>query len=117
MTTAAEALKLALQPLVPDWDIQFGHWRDPGKDGRSVVIKPAGGPGGDVVRRPLFTLSFIDRQGGNVQHAAAAVEAVVAALRARPSDDLLVAAEPGEPVYLTTSDTRPVFEVAVAAIN
>lgn len=116
MSTAADAIRAFILPLLPDWRIQFGRWTD-GADPthQFCVIKPAGGLPVSLVRRPSFTLSLIGAKGANVSIAADAAETIIEAMRS--SSGALVFMEPAEPVFVPTSDGRPVFEIAVSAIT
>ncbi len=114
MSAAAVALQSFLGPLMPGWSLQFGRWIDEGPQARCAVIKPAGGAVAELVRRPQLTLSLVGLPGENLQTSAAA-DAVVEALRASGAG--LVCVRPSEPVYVPTSDGRPVFEIALEAIT
>lgn len=113
--TAADALRLFVDPLLPGWRIQFGRWNDGSKADRYAVIRPAGGLPAELVRRPQFTLSLIGAESDDLSVAANAADAVVEAMRT--SSGTLVYLEPAEPVYVATNDGRPVFEIAISAIT
>ena len=117
MSVAAEAVHQFLAPLLPGWLLQFGHWNDKAgaKTSRYAVLKPAGGTPAELVRRPQFTLSLIGVDGGDALATSDAADTIVEAMRA--SSGSLVFMQPAEPVYLPTSDGRPVFEIAVSAIT
>jgi hypothetical protein len=105
-----------LESLLPDWAVQYGEWQD-SNDARKryAVLKPAGGVGGDLMRRPQFTLSLIGLEGGDMEASTAAADKVVQSMR--DSAGGLVFLQPGEPVFMTTDNRRPVFEIAVSAIT
>lgn len=113
--TAADALRLFVDPLLPGWRIQFGRWNDGSKADRYAVIRPAGGLPAELVRRPQFTLSLIGAESDDLSVAANAADAIVEAMRT--SSGTLVYLEPAEPVYVATNDGRPVFEIAISAIT
>ena len=113
--TAADALRLFVDPLLPGWRIQFGRWNDGSKSDRYAVIKPAGGLPAELVRRPQFTLSLIGADGDDIAVAAQAADGIVEAMRA--SSGTLVFLEPAEPVFVPTNDGRAVFEIAISAIT
>lgn len=112
--TAANAIRDLLQLTLTGWSVQFGHWSDPGPQTRSALIKPAGGPSVERVRRPQFTLSLIGLAGGDREAVSAAAEAVIAALQS--DSGALVYVQAGEPTYIPTADGRPVLEIALSAI-
>lgn len=113
--TAADALRLFISPLLPGWRVQFGRWQDGNKSDRYAVIRPAGGPRAELVRRPQFTLSLIGADGDDDSVPGAAAEAVIEAMRV--SSGTLVFLEPAEPVFVPTNDGRAVFEIAISAIT
>lgn len=114
MSAAATALRTYLQGLLPDWAMQFGRWIDQGPTRRHAVLKPAGGAPAVHVREPKFTLSLIG-SAGDIEATSSVADALVAALRANSAG--LVYVSPSEPVYMPTSDGRPVFEIALSAIT
>jgi hypothetical protein len=114
--TAAEAIRDLIAPLLPGFEFAFGRLAgmpDPLK--RYAVLRPAGGGGGDLVRRPQFTLDLIGLPGGDALETGATVEKVLLALR--NSAGGLVFLAPGEPSFTTSAEGRPIFTVAVAAIT
>ncbi len=115
--SAAESIRQFLTPLLPGWLIQFGHWNDKvgAKTSRFAVLKPAGGSPAELLRRPQFTLALIGEDGGDAVAVNDAASSIVEAMRASSGD--LVFMQPAEPVYLPTSDGRPVFEIAISAIT
>lgn len=124
MSSAADAIRLFLAPLLPAWRLQFGRWVDGSKTDRYCVIKPAGGLPAELVRRPQFTLSLIGAQVAAVGGVAPegeqiavsnAADSIIEAMRT--SSGSLVFLQPAEPVFVPTSDGRPVFEIAVSAIT
>lgn len=117
MSAAAEAVRQFLAPLLPGWLVQFGHWNDKTgpKTQRYAVLRPAGGAPADLVRRPQFTLSLIGADGGEALATSDTADTIVEAMRA--SSGGLVFIQPAEPVYVPTSDGRPVFEIAISAIT
>jgi hypothetical protein len=115
MSAAATALRDFCAPLLPGWVLQFGRWVDDQAAGtRYGVIKPAGGARAELVRRPQFTLTLIGSGEADIGATSDAADALVQAMRADSGS--LVFLQPAEPVYMPTSDGRPVFEIAVSAI-
>ena len=117
MITAAEALRQFLAPLLPGWLLQFGQWNDMlgAKTTRFAVLRPVGGSPAEVLRRPQFSLALIGEDGGDAVAVSEAADSIVEAMRA--SSGALVFIQPAEPVFLPTSDRRPVFEIAISAIT
>ena len=113
--TATEALRAFLIPLLPGWRIQFGRWIDESKADRYAVIKPSGGMGGDLVRRPGYSLILIGGSGDIDQVPHQAAEQIIQA--SRVSSGELVYIQAGEPVHWATDDGRPVAEIAITTIN
>lgn len=116
MTPQAEALRDFFEPiLAADFDWQFGRWEDTSPATRYAVLRPAGGIGAELIRRPQFTLSLIGRRGGDSAEVGAAANAVIE--RCRDESSRLVYVEAGEPVYVPTADGRPIFEIALSVID
>lgn len=116
MSAAADALRVFITPLLPDWRIQFGRWIEGEvKTDRFAVIKPAGGAPAQLVRRPLFTVSLIGALQDEVSTISAKADELVEAMRV--SSGSLVYLEASEPVFMATGDGRPVFDIAVSAIT
>ena len=115
--SADEAIRALLEPLLPapTWaPMQYGQWQDVA--GRRVsVLRPAGGPPAELLRRPAFTLTLVGLPGGDSSELKAAADAVIE--RARASAGGLVYVEASEPVFIPTADRRPMFEIALAAIT
>lgn len=116
MTPQAEALRDLFEPiLAEDFAWQFGRWEDTEPATRYAVLRPAGGAGAQLVRRPQFTLALIGSRGGDNAVIGAAATAVVELCRAQAGD--LVYVEAGEPVFVPTADGRPIFEIALSVID
>lgn len=111
----AEALRDLLEPELPGFEMQFGRLQDAGGDRRYAVIRPAGGAGAQLVRRPQFMLSLVGRRGGDTATISEAAEAVIALCREEAG--ALVYVEAGEPVFVPTADGRPIFEIALSVIE
>jgi hypothetical protein len=117
MSAAALAIADLLAQALPGptWSVQFPKWSDQGPSIRYAVIRPAGGGGGDLVRRPQFTLSLIGQSRNDTLPMSAAAELVVTLLRRDAG--ALVFLQPAEPVFLSAADGRPIFEIALSAIT
>lgn len=116
--TADDAILDFVEPILGQgWRCQFGRWEEDAVNGRTryAVLQPAGGGRAEVIRTPQFTLKLIGLDGGDLDATKAAAHALIEAMRA--SSGRLVFMQPGEPAYLPTSDGRPVFEFAIAAIT
>lgn len=115
-TAPDELLRNFLAPLLAGWELQLGEWRElEGTPRRYAVIKPAGGLADSVLRRPLFTLSLIGLDGGDLNETKAAAYRVTQAARESSGD--LVYVQASEPTYMPTANRRPVFDLAVSAIT
>lgn len=117
MSAAATAILDFVRPLLPGWRLQFGRWNDQlgAKTDRFGVLRPAGGVGPELVRRPQYTLSLIGVDGGDAVATSDAADALITAMRSSSGD--LVFLQPAEPVFMPTADGRPVFEIAISAIT
>lgn len=113
--SAADAIRDFIEPLLPDWVIQYGRWVDMGASERHAVVKPAGGPKAELVRRPEHTLILVGAKDEAVTAIKEAAESIVEAMRA--SSGSLVFLQPGEPAFMATNDGRPIFEIAISAIT
>lgn len=113
--SASTALRALLEPKLAGWRFQFGRWTDGAKTDRYAVLRPMGGPGVALVRRPAFSLMLI----GNVTDPATGPEAKAQELIDLLKDDAgsLAFVEPAEPVYWATDDGRPVAEFAISTIT
>lgn len=115
MTPHAEALRDLFEPiLAADFDWQFGRWEDTEPATRYAVLRPAGGAGAQLVRRPQFTLALIGTRGGDNAVLGQAASDVVELCRNEAG--ALVYVEAGEPVFVPTADGRPIFEIALSVI-
>lgn len=112
--THADLLRNLLETALPDFEFQFGQWIDKQTQTRYAVVRPAGGVGAELVRRPLFTLSLVGVRGGDSQSLGEAANAVVELCRSNSGDLVYVSA--GEPVFTPTADGRPIFEIALSVI-
>jgi len=113
--TAADAIKAFIAPLLPGWRIQFGRWTDGLKTDRYAVIRPMGGAGASLVRRPSLSVLLIGSQGDAHTLPSIASEAIIEAMRA--GHGALVSMQAGEAVYLATDDGRHTFEFPVTTIT
>ncbi len=114
--SALQALDTLLTGLLSGWTMQHGRWVDDEEKAlRYVVIKPAGGPAAELVRRPQFVVTLIGGASDPLPSISDAADRVVEAMRA--SSGGLVSLQAGEPAYMATSDGRPIYEIAVSAIT
>jgi hypothetical protein len=120
MSAAADALRAVLQSTFPTgWVIQFGRWRDDPADQsrRYIVVRPVGGVGAEVVRRPLFNVAIITGAADASTVADTAAGSIIEALRVWPGSDTVMQLQAGEPVFMATDDGRTVFEISVSTIT
>lgn len=120
MSTASDALRAVLQASFPTgWVIQFGRWRDDPADQtkRYIVVRPVGGVGAEVVRRPLFNVAIITGAADASTIADTAAGTIIEALRAWPGSETVMQLQAGEPVFMATDDGRTVFEMSVSTIT
>lgn len=111
----AEAVRDLLAPSLPaSFDWQFGRWEDSTPSRRKAVLRPAGGVGAELIRRPQFVLSLVGLRGGDHAELGQAADTIVETCRADAGD--LVYVEAGEPVYVLAADGRPIFEIALSVI-
>lgn len=115
MSTAADSIKAFITPLLVDWRIQFGLWRDGNTADRYAILKPAGGVPASLVRRPQFTLTLIGALNDAASVPSMKAEAIIEAMRA--GHGALVSMQAGEPVFTTAKDGRPIFEFAISTIT
>ena len=112
---ASDALRTFITALLPDWRVQFGRWVDGTKTDRYAVIRPTGGLPAALVRQPTFSLSLIGAEGEDSAIASGAADSIIEAMRSSSGE--LVFMHPAEPVFMATSDGRPIFEIAISAIT
>jgi len=120
MSAASDALRAVLQATFPTgWVIQFGRWRDDPADQskRYLVVRPVGGYGAEVVRRPLFNLAIITNATDSSVIADIAAGSIIEALRVWPGSETVMQLQAGEPVFMATDDGRVVFEMSVTTIT
>lgn len=113
--TAADSMRSFLQGILPSWRVQLGRWKDDGaRSDRYCVVRPVGGAPVELVREPQFQLMLVGAENDSAPIVNEAADSVIEAMRA--SAGSLVFMQPAEPVFVATSDGRPVFEIAVSAI-
>lgn len=115
MSIAADAIRNLITPLLPSWRVQFGRWIDGAPTDRFAVIRPAGGVPASLVRRPQFILVLIGAVGDSSAIPDGKAHQIIEAMRA--SSGSIVTMSPGEPVFFSTDDGRPVFELAISTIT
>lgn len=115
MSTAADALRAFITPLLPGWRVQFGRWVDGSKTDRYAILRPVGGMPASLVRRPAFTLLLIGAEGDTETGPFVAAQAIVEAMR--NASGTLVSMQAGEPVLTPTSDGRPGVELSITTIT
>jgi len=113
--TATDALRAFLAPLLSGWRLQYGRWIDDGKAFRYAVLRPIGGLPGALVRQPRYTLMLIGKADDPAVLPETSAQAVITAMQT--SSGGLVFMEPGEPVYTSTNDGRPVVELSISTIT
>lgn len=111
----ATDIQSALSVTLPDYTFQFGAWADSGvATDRFCVIQPVGGQKADIVRYPEYRMLLVGcRDDGEAKTNDDAL-AVIEYLRANSSFGDLDEVLPGEPIFWTTSEDRPVFEVPLS---
>lgn len=118
MTTGnatAEALKPIAEEVADGWRVQFGWLADTrDQTERFVLMRPVGGGGAVLVRRPIVSVVFIGAAGESPSVVSLTSEAF--AERVRQGVQGLTFAEVSEPTVSQTADGRPVAEVAVSSI-
>jgi hypothetical protein len=120
MSAASDALRAVLLATFPTgWAIQFGRWRDDPSDQsrRYIVVRPVGGAGAEVVRRPLFNVAIITGATDASTIADTAAGSIIEALRVWPGSETVMQLQASEPVFMATDDGRTVFELAVSTIT
>lgn len=113
--TATDAIRALIAPALAGWRMQLGRWDDGAPTDRFAVLRPAGGARASIVRRPQFTLMLIGAKAEGAQAVQAKAEQVYQLLNAPHGS--LVLAEAGEPVFFSTDEGRPVFELAISTIT
>lgn len=117
MSAASDAIRNLITPLLgPGWRVQFGRWVELGGDGadRFAVVRPVGGGPAELVRRPQFTIALIGIRDEGTKPCEDAADAIIEQMRTDSGS--IVFMQPGEPVFMPTSDGRPVIEIAVSTI-
>lgn len=115
MSQAADAIRNLITPLLPGWRVQFGRWIDGAPTDRFAVIRPAGGVPASLVRRPQFSIMLIGAVGDSSAIPDGKAHQIIEAMR--DSSGSIVTMSPGEPVFFSTDDGRPVFELAISTIT
>ena len=115
MSTAADAIRNLISPMLPGWRLQFGRWIDGAPTDRFAVIRPVGGVPASLVRRPQFSLMLIGAVGDSSAVPDGKAHLIIEAMRA--SSGSIVTMSPGEPVFFSTDDGRPVIEIAISTIT
>lgn len=117
MSAASDAIRNLIAPVLsPGWRVQYGRWVERAGDSadRFAVIRPVGGGLAELVRRPQFTVSLIGVKDEGVAACEEAADQIIELMR--ESSGSIVFMQPGEPVFMPTSDGRPVIEIAVSTI-
>jgi len=112
--SAADAIRSVLSPVLAGWEFQFGALEASDSATQYAAIQPNGGALAEVVRRPQLTLSLVSSVGQSRTAVASLADQTVEAMR--ESSGSVVLLQPGEPVFMPTSDGRIVFQIAISAI-
>lgn len=113
--TATDAIRALIAPALAGWRMQLGRWDDGAPTDRFAVLRPAGGPKASIVRRPQFTLMLIGAKAAPATAVQAKAEEIYQLANA--DRGTLVLIEAGEPVFFSTDEGRPVFELAISTIT
>lgn len=113
--STADALRDFIAPFLPGWRIQFGRWLDDSKASRYAVIRPVGGRGASLVRRPQFSVLLVGAEGDDAALCNIAADAIIEATRTQSGT--LVSIQAGEPAYMATHDGRHTFEFSISTIT
>lgn len=115
MSIAADAIRNLISSMLPGWRLQFGRWIDGAPTDRFAVIRPVGGVPASLVRRPQFSIMLIGAVGDSSAVPDGKAHLIIEAMRA--SSGSIVTMSPGEPVFFSTDDGRPVIEIAISTIT
>lgn len=115
MSIAADAIRNLITPILTGYRVQFGRWIDGAPTDRFAVIRPVGGVPASLVRRPQFSLMLIGAVGDSSATPDGKAHLIIEAMRA--SSGSIVTMSPGEPVFFSTDDGRPVIEIAISTIT
>lgn len=115
MSIAADAIRNLITPLLPGYRVQFGRWIDGAPNDRFAVIRPVGGVPAPLVRRPQFSIMLIGAVGDSSAVPDGKAHLIIEAMRAGSGS--IVTMSPGEPVFFSTDDGRPVIELAISTIT
>ena len=115
MSIAADAIRNLITPLLTGYRVQFGRWIDGAPTDRFAVIRPVGGVPASLVRRPQFSIMLIGAVGDSSAVPDGKAHLIIEAMRA--SSGSIVTMSPGEPVFFSTDDGRPVIELAISTIT
>ncbi|MBP9148704.1 MAG: hypothetical protein KBG00_07965 [Rhodoferax sp.] len=113
--SASDSIKTFITPMLTGWRIQFGRWTDGLKTDRYAVIRPMGGAGASLVRRPSFSILLIGAKGDSASLPSIAADAIIEAMRTKSGD--LVSMQASEAAYLAADDGRHTFEFSVTTIT
>ena len=114
-TSAADALRIKATQTMPGYRVQFGQWMDGLPTDKFIVIRPDGGAPGINVRRPRFSVMCIGPQNGNALQTLQDFETLIQSVNQDSGG--LVFMQPDEPVFYSTAEKRPVYELIVGTIT
>jgi hypothetical protein len=112
---AADALRSKAVDTMTGYRVQFGRWTDGLPTDKFTVIRMDGGGQNELVRLPRFSVMILGPQNGNALTTLADVEKLIASITQDSGG--LVFMQPDEPVFYSTSEGRPVYELMVSTIT
>ena len=115
MSIAADAIRNLITPLLPGWRVQFGRWIDGAPTDRFAVIRPVGGVPASLVRRPQFSLMLVGAVNDSAYVLHNTFITIHEAVRAYNGEMTTITV--AEPVFFSTEDARPVYEISVQIIE
>lgn len=114
----AQDIRDILAPLLPaGWRVAFELMpAQPDATAGYVVVKSAGGPSGERVRRPGFALMICGPSGASQLDVAAVADTLRGGLIGSAGAGDVVQLDCTEPRFMLTSDARRVYQMAVEVL-